>query len=526
MATLYVAEFSGINVVDGKLVDIVTQPPVAEQTVSYTTTTQSSAFNAATRVVRIHTDSICSIAFGANPTATTSKMRMVAGQTEYFGVSTSLIKGFALVFGLGVLGNLGLSGGLLDPAPWALSSDGTLAGRATLDIDFVNGRAWNSPSTPTIASLLTCTRATPAAAYYTKADGTLTTFAANAVRYGTNGLLVEEARTNLILHSQDFSSTADWPADNGATASADVTTAPDGTLTADKLIESAANGQHYAYAQPTLTNTVVYAWSAYLKAAERTWAWLYSDDAGVGRFFDLTNGVTGGAVGGAPTSSSIVALANGWYRCSVSFTSTGGTPVIRLAIGNANNGTNYTGDGASGIYAWGAQLEVGAFTSSYVPTTTASVARAADVVTLATSGFGFNAAAGTIYSQQVTAPVDGTQVFWQIDDTTANERYLNWRSTATITRSVVDGGVSQVAIGTDTVAVNTSFKHAFAYTVNDFACSIDGAAVRTDVSGTLPTVTTLRFGRDHSASYWNSYIKRLAYWNTRLTNGALVTLST
>ncbi len=90
MATLYVAEFSGINVVDGKLVDIVTQPPVAEQTVSYTTTTQSSAFNAATRVVRIHTDSICSIAFGSNPTATTAKMRMVAGQTEYFGVPTNV----------------------------------------------------------------------------------------------------------------------------------------------------------------------------------------------------------------------------------------------------------------------------------------------------------------------------------------------------------------------------------------------------------------------------------------------------
>ncbi len=90
MATLYVTEFSGINVIENKTVDIVTQPPVAEQTVSFTTTTQSSAFNSATRVVRIHTDSICSIAFGTNPTATTTKMRMVAGQTEYFGVPNNV----------------------------------------------------------------------------------------------------------------------------------------------------------------------------------------------------------------------------------------------------------------------------------------------------------------------------------------------------------------------------------------------------------------------------------------------------
>jgi len=90
MGILYVTEFSGMYQVDGKAPQVVTQPPVAEQTVSYGATTQSSAFNAATRIVRIHTDSICSIAFGSSPTATTSKMRMAAGQTEYFAVPTNV----------------------------------------------------------------------------------------------------------------------------------------------------------------------------------------------------------------------------------------------------------------------------------------------------------------------------------------------------------------------------------------------------------------------------------------------------
>jgi hypothetical protein len=63
------------------------QPPLAEQVrTTSASSAQSSAFNADTKLVRVHTDGIVSIVFGTNPTATTSKMRMVAGQTEYFAV--------------------------------------------------------------------------------------------------------------------------------------------------------------------------------------------------------------------------------------------------------------------------------------------------------------------------------------------------------------------------------------------------------------------------------------------------------
>jgi hypothetical protein len=86
MATLYVTEFASVNTFAGKAAQVADQPPLAEQTVTYTTTVASSAFHAGTEYVRIHTDAICSISFGTAPTATTAKMRMVAGQTEYFAV--------------------------------------------------------------------------------------------------------------------------------------------------------------------------------------------------------------------------------------------------------------------------------------------------------------------------------------------------------------------------------------------------------------------------------------------------------
>jgi hypothetical protein len=81
MAKAYIAEFIGVN--EGSP----SQPPIATQVITFTTTTQSAAFNARTTLVRIHVDAISSVEFGSNPTATTSSSRLAANQTEYFAVS-------------------------------------------------------------------------------------------------------------------------------------------------------------------------------------------------------------------------------------------------------------------------------------------------------------------------------------------------------------------------------------------------------------------------------------------------------
>lgn len=83
MATLYIAEYADRNAQG----EIIQEPVVTEQTVAIGgSSTASSAFNSATRIVRLHTDAICSIVFGTAPTATAAKKRMAAGTTEYFGV--------------------------------------------------------------------------------------------------------------------------------------------------------------------------------------------------------------------------------------------------------------------------------------------------------------------------------------------------------------------------------------------------------------------------------------------------------
>jgi len=88
MATLYIAEYPAPKLVQGSYFQAPKDPPLAEQTVAIGgASTQSAAFNTKTRLIRIHTDAICSIAVGSNPTATTGKARMAAGQTEFQAVN-------------------------------------------------------------------------------------------------------------------------------------------------------------------------------------------------------------------------------------------------------------------------------------------------------------------------------------------------------------------------------------------------------------------------------------------------------
>ena len=84
MATLYVCEYADDDINSAK------EPPLAEQTVAIggASVACSNAFHAQTRLIRVHTDAICSIAIGKAPTATAAKKRMAANTTEYFSVES------------------------------------------------------------------------------------------------------------------------------------------------------------------------------------------------------------------------------------------------------------------------------------------------------------------------------------------------------------------------------------------------------------------------------------------------------
>jgi len=229
---------------------------------------------------------------------------------------------------------------------------------------------------------------------YFDSTGVMQTAAIDAVRITYQpftkefrGVLIENAATNSLFQSQDFDN-ASW-SKTRTTVSANAVLAPDNTTTADKLVEdTTATSSHFISQNQTLTANLFYTLSVFAKAAERSRIVLRVGNstnwvAGVPSVgFDLSTGNLYSVSGESTSSGTIEPIGNGWYRCSI-VAQFGPTTASGGLVINLDNGTGitYTGDGTSGAYIWGSQIEVGSIISSYIKTTTAAVTRAADVIT-------------------------------------------------------------------------------------------------------------------------------------------------
>ena len=348
------------------------------------------------------------------------------------------------------------------------------------------------------------------------------------------GLEIEESRTNLVTYSEQFDNAA-WGKFN-ATVTANTVVAPDGALTGDKLFENSASGvEHYIEQTISTTTNQAYTQSVYVKAAETASFRMVVVAVGSltatvsDAIFTISSGVISYSSGsGLISYGSATHVGNGWYRCTVTYTLNGTVTSHRMRIYPRISGI-YTGNGFSGIYIWGAQLEAGAFATSYIPTVASQVTRAADAASMTGTNFSswYNQAEGTLFAE-AAAPlwsanaVASAPALASINDGAANNRIYLGRSAAS-TRpffNVGVAGVTQADITTSLTswAGGSAMKLAGAYKVNDFAICTDGGAAGTDTVGTLPVVTQLLIGSRGDGPIWNSTIKKLAYYPALVTN--------
>lgn len=404
-------------------------------------------------------------------------------------------------------------------------------------------------------NLITFTRSSTAT--YVGSDGLIQTAASGAARFDHNpttgeslGLLVEEARTNFVRQSETFGTT--WTLFR-ASIVADSTASPDGAATADTMVEDTTVTSSHGTVQTINLTAATYTFTIFLKAAGRNWVNINPSDSTDHRtWFDFSNGVVG--TNAAGNTSSIKAYPNGWYRCTITRTMDQVSCAFQISLTTGDNVAVYSGDGTSGAYIWGAQIEAGAFPTSYIPTTTATVTRAAEVVDITGGNFSswFNSSVGTFFTDSTNMPLASNIALstYNTNNTVAFALGTN----------APDGGRAYLPLlghlSNNTIIAQvfhyngggTNFGPTIQNTISNTA-NINKMAFYTDppnqlfavaVAGQIATLDT-NFGRTGANSYtlanmmrigynggfygnYNGRIKRITYYPTRLSNSQLLTL--
>jgi hypothetical protein len=331
------------------------------------------------------------------------------------------------------------------------------------------------------------------------------------------GLLIEEQRVNLLTYSDDFSNAAWTKTRSSITANTIV--APDGTLTGDKLVEdTTASNTHQISRGASQLASITYTYSIYAKAGERTSFTVSRTNAPIVSFthtYDLSAGTASG--GGSMTF-----VGNGWYRCVGQYSATtdhGEGIVIRLISGS----TSYTGDGYSGIYIWGAQLEAGAFATSYIPTVASQVTRSTDAASMTGLNFSswYRADEGTVYVEANLFSTTSSPGLLSLTDGSTNNAITIFGGTGIAANVRVNAANTFTSSsGSTLTASSTSNKTAIGYKLNNVASSFNAVTPTTSVSAIIPTtLSTLNIG--FYTSRINSTIKKISFYPARLPNAEL-----
>ncbi|MFQ5791395.1 MAG: hypothetical protein ACE5JI_13065 [Acidobacteriota bacterium] len=375
----------------------------------------------------------------------------------------------------------------------------------------------------------TFTRATTAT-YIDPADGLIKSAASGQARFERNGLLMEGQRTNLFLHTEALDNAAGWGLSN-STISANAAVAPDGAATADKVVEnSTASVQHgFSSLDHTRTSGADQVTTLFAKAAERTWIILEGALGGFARqWFDIGNGVLGTSTQSASASvlgSKITALPNGWYRCEMRWreTNPGTTVADRFWITTGDGVLSYDGDGSSGAYFWGMQVEDNvSFASSYIPTTTATVTRNQDKLTYPSAN-NILAAEGTLHLVGTTLGLANATAFDsrgnpRTDGVATEHNLLGHIIMSVFSGSGETGSHNETS---DVYVVDVPKAHGVAWEVDNFGNFVSGVEVGADTSGAAPTAqNTMNVGdRSQGIQPWYGHLRHLIILNRRLSEG-------
>jgi hypothetical protein len=352
-------------------------------------------------------------------------------------------------------------------------------------------------------------------------------------------LLLEPQRTNQALFSEQFNN-AVWTLTRtsafGSGSVANAVTSPDGYTNAEYIQQ--ASGQTETggcFQNISYTSGTTYTLSVFAKQGENRYLLIGFEIGTAGNSiicgFDLQEGIAGTPDSGI-SSVSIVDYGSGWYRCSVTATSQV-TLSRRTFVYQSSNLNSTTTTPLQGIYLWGAQVEAGAYASSYIPTLSTSVTRVAEIASSASVPSLFGTTEGSFF---IELTHDGTNtngampLFLRSSVTGSfNQATYIQFGINSVTLSVYSATVLQASITASGYTNGQTLKIAFAYKANDFVLYVNGVQRGTDSSGAISnSLSFVDFGYtlNQSTFQYNGKISQALLFKTRLTNAQLAELST
>ena len=473
------------------------------------------------------------------------KFATTGGGVDVTGITTS--DGFyATSVGVGtalfVEGDARVTG-ILTVGTASISIDGNVSYptiRPILDLNFAASKTLDRRITFTRDSVGTYVDENGLVKY---ASNNVPRFNHNPTTHESLGLLVEESRTNLLTYSDLLSGEGvgtGW-ANGGSTISKgpDVT-APDGTVSAWNTVYNGTSGDASLYkngGEITTSNSTVYTLSVFAKVPSTntyvTGIRVRTYNSNHSAQFNLVTGTIVGTTEGT-TTNRMEAYPNGWYRCSITFTSgTDGNQGVQYYMMNPSNNTLLNDSNANGeaLYLWGAQLEASAFPTSYIPTGSSAVTRDDDDAVIKGTNFSdiYNETEGTIFSEFNTKVNTGTTSKWAVSlrDPANNNNYIAVKTYAANMQALqVKSGGSSVADLTvsNSVVIDQFRRIAGSFKLNDFDAADDGTLLTGDTSGAMPTgITQMDIGRGWTSSNQKleGHIKSIKYYRTKLPDAQL-----
>ena len=343
-------------------------------------------------------------------------------------------------------------------------------------------------------------------------------------------LLVEPQRTNLLTYSSSFDNAA-W--DKGqSSVIANSVTSPSGIQDADTLSVTSINENYLRGAGFSILGNVgsAYTTTIYVKKGTANFLRirnLFVQDGGDfgNAWFNITNGTV--ATVQSSQTATIEDAGNGWYRCSLTGVVGSSNRFNFVDFGLTDTDNTLYPSTAVNSYIWGAQLEAGSYATSYIPTTSASVTRNADVISKTGIGSLIGQTEGTLFVElDIINGAESLGIWTRTGVTPYNDMI-------TILVSQFGTCIAEVRASNVTQFANSSFsigsgkhKFALAYKANDFAFYIDGTQIATSSSGTPPTCDQVYLGGYPDGGARLSKNIATALWKTRLTNTQLATLTT